>query len=315
MLPDYVPDDYSGSEVQYVRDVHLTQHDESVVHRGRLNQLSGSYYRVETFLGDEENIIAATTVGEEIDWSSLLSSHQYHRSHDGSGHHPSDWPLIRWYSRKRGILLHHYCLRDNTDLQGRAEHLLATPPDEHTHHDVQEAVAEWQHAPRVPHPDEDGAYNDSERSLGERMSIEADAAHQNWQRLRDSLTTRHVADEQLVLGDTTDDHPYGGQIDRLTEIRDGPLPPDVYVLEIKLAADWHPRHLLQAEAHRRALQDDMPDISAAVARLGVKDDDYELITSHDDEWDEEELWDMFCRRAKSLYDSGLYQAALRNAGR
>jgi hypothetical protein len=314
MLSKYTPDRYSGSDAQYIRNVHLQQHDEAVVHRGRLSQLSSSYYCVETLTGDHENILAATTIRDEIDWAALPEPHPYHRSHEASGQHPTDWPLIRWYSRKRGILLHNYCLRDGKQITGRSKDLLATPTDGHSHHDVQVAVSSWQHAPRVPHPDEDGAFDDSRRALPERMSLEVDAAHRNWERLHDSLDTRHVADEQLVVGETDDGHAFGGQIDRITEVRDG-LPEGVYVLDIKLADDWHPQHLVQAEAYRRALADDMPGIEAAVARLGVEEGDYELLTSHDDEWDADELWSLFCRRTASLYDDGLYQVALANAGR
>ena len=313
MLSDHVPDDNHGSDVQYVRDVHLQSHEDAIVHRGRLSQLGGHYYRIRDLLDNERNILAGTTIADEIDWHSLPEDHDYHRSPDGSNHSSDIRPLIRWYSRKRGILLHHNCLRDGKDLAGLAEDLVSTPPEDHSHHDVQAAVAEWRHAPRVPHPDEDAAFSDAKDALAHRMAHEVDAARHNWERLNDTLDTRWVADETKVIGETPDGHAFGGEIDRLTEIRDGPVPPEVYVFDIKLADEWHPRHLVQTEAYRRALSDDMPGINAAVARLGIEDRDYELIPTSDDGWDADELWNLFSRRADSLYD-GKHSVSLRISG-
>jgi hypothetical protein len=316
MLSKYTPNRYTGSDAQYIRDVHLRQHDEAVVHRGRLNQLSARYYCVETLLGNKQNILSATTIAHQIDYDTLPESHPYHHGHDASGHHPSDWPLIRWYSRKRGILFHNLVLDDDgEDITGRAEDLVTTPPEDHTHEDVQEAVSSWKHTPRVPHPDEDHAYTTAEEALVSHMRDEANQAANEWDRLTLNHDIRSIADEQLVVGETDDGHPYGGQADRIATIHDGPVKEGLYVVELKLARDTHPRHLIQAEAHRRALADDLPGISAAVVQLDVAADDYELITSHDDRWDEDELWSLFCRRTASLYDDGLYQVALANAGR
>lgn len=315
MLSQYVPDDYVGSDRAYICEVYLNAHSKRIVSRGRLNQLAARYYAIQTPTGDIENVLAGTTITGEIDYAALPPDHPYHRSHDASGHHPDDWPLIRYYAQKRGILLHHHILHDHVPLEERAEQLLATTPDDATHEDVQQAVAEWPHAPRVPPPSEDHAHDDCQRALAEYADIEARKAARNWGEIADTLNTRWITDEQLVLGETADSHVYGGEIDRLTAVERGPVLPSLYVLDFKLAREWHPRHLLQAEAYRRALADDLPGIDAAVVRLGVEEGDSEIITSHDDAWDEKELWDIFCRRADSLYEDSLYQVALANTGR
>ena len=315
MLSQYVPDDYVGSDRAYICEVYLNAHSKRIVNRGRLNQLAARYYAIQTTTGDIENVLAGTTITDEIDYATLPPDHLYQRSHNASGHHPDDWPLIRYYAQKRGILLHHYILHDDVPLEERAEHLLATTPDGTTAEDVQEAVGKWRHAPHVPLPSEDHAHDDCQRALAEYADMEARKAARNWQEIADTLDTRWIADETKVLGETPDGHVYGGQIDRLTAVENESIPPGVYVLDLKLAADWHPRHLVQAESYRRALADDFPGIDAAVVRLGVEDGESEIITSHDDEWDAEELWSLFSRRADSLYNDSLYKVALANSGR
>jgi hypothetical protein len=314
MLSKYVPDDYVGSDAEYIRNVYLTD-GRRVVHRGRLNRVSGCYYAIKNLSGDVENAYAATTIIDEIDYSALPEEHPYHRSHEGSGHEPDSWPLIRWYSSKRGILLHHTILHDGTSIKGCAQKLLSTPPDDATHRDVQIAVSDWPHAPRVPHPDEDNAFDDCETALAHSIQFEVEAAAHNWEQLYNELDTCWIADETKIIGETEDGQLYGGEIDRLTGVEDGFPVRDVYVFDYKVSDDWHPRQLVQAEAYRRTLQDDMPGIEAAVVRLGVKKDDYEVVTSNDDRWLPDTLWDMFKDRAESLYDDNLHKIALRNSGR
>lgn len=313
MLEEYIPDDapdYFHGNHYLGTSPNPREYIEKVINpavvTGSFPFTCGSYYKPTDGLIDRPAVIAGKTIVDLIKWSELPDDHQYHRT---PKHDSDDRPYIRLYGRIRGILAHSLILDDGidfTEATKRAVDDVADVPSDVSHQDLYDVVADWEGAPRVQPADEEQTYDVPRPALDERIKTDGYAAVHNWEEVEHELQLQSLADEVVTLGETDDGHGYGCKIDRLgyVETTDSPVPPGLYVTDIKIAEKWHPAHLAQAEAYRRSL---FPDLAAEphgmVVRLGPERGDYTVLTSHDDEWDTDELWRFFEKKARWMYEN------------
>lgn len=312
MLEEYIPDDapdyfhgeyYGGTSpnpLEYIKQIIGPE-----VITGSFSLASGSYYKP---IGDpieRPAVLAGKTIVDGIEWSNLPDDHKYHRTADLNA---DERPYIKVYSRIRGILSHSLALDDGVAFEDAVEQALDdidNVPSDMSHHDLYDAVADWDGAPEVKPTEQEHVYDVPRPALDQRIQDEAHAAASNWSEIEYDIRLRSLADEIVTLGETCDGHAFGCKLDRLGYITDteSPLPPGVYITDIKTGDRWHPAHLAQTEAYRRSL---FPDLAAEpyglVVRLGPKRGDYTVLTSHDDEWDEAELWRLFKKKARWMYE-------------
>jgi hypothetical protein len=312
MLEDYIPEDapeyYHGDHYGGV-SANPTEYIESVVNpdvvTGSLSFASGSFYRKVNDPIERPAVLSARTIVDGINWKDLGNDHEYHWT---AKHEGEDRPMIRAYTRARGILVHSLVLDDGVGFD-EALRRVVTDIDrasaKMSYDDLYQTVAEWDGAPRVKPPEEEYVYETPRPALDQRIKDEAYTAVDNWKHIEDQLSLKEVDDEVVVLGETHDDHGYGCKLDRLASVEEASrLPAGLYVVDIKVGEEWHPAHFTQVEAYRRALfQDLASEPYGLVARIGPEKGDYDVHTSHDEKWKSAVLYELFERKARWMYDA------------
>lgn len=324
MLEEYIPDDapdyyhgdhYPGPSAnprEYIEEVV----DPAVV-TGSFPFVDGSYYKPTGDVIERPPVLAGRSIVDRISWRDLPDDHEYHRT---ATHDAADRPYVRLYGRIRGILVHSLVLDDGVGVDEavrRAREDIDGLPGDMSYTDLYDAVARWEGAPRVRPAEDEHVYDVPREALHRRVEDEAHAAASNWHRAEHDIRLQPLADEVVTLGETEGGHGYGCRMDRLgyVDTSDAALPLGLYVAEIKTAEEWHPAHLVQAEAYRRSL---VPDLRAephgVLVRLGAERGDYTVVSSHDDAWDAEELWGLFETKARWMYeaDGSPYPPALKH---
>lgn len=308
-IPDDAPDYYHGDHYlgtspnpcEYIEQLI----DPDVV-TGSFPLVHGSYYQPTGGRIERPAVLAGKTVVDLINWRDLPADHKYHRTANLDS---NDRPYIKMYSRIRGILIHSIVLDDEISFNDSVQQALDeidSAPSDMSYHDIYDAVADWDGCPRVKPAEEEHVYDTPRPALDKQIEYEAHVAADNWEEVKSEIQLWSIADEVVTLGETSDGHAFGCKLDRLGYIEDAdsPLPSGFYIVDIKTGEEWHPAHLAQTEAYRRSL---FPRLDAEpyglVVRLGAELGDYTVLTSHDDEWDTAELWRLFEKKARWMYEN------------
>lgn len=312
MLTDYIPDGYGGQLGDHLARAHL---------RGRLDDINSEprslrHNNLTAYISEFNHpALSARCIVDSIDWHSLPETHQLKPKRDGTGWTPHEWDLISTYARIRGSAAHA---------------LQSAPADKEASQTLQEEITKLEH---VDNPDEmyrvvsewsgsrdmmppDGLQTINQTPTQELINTckdETRCIEDNWHRAARHHNIHPLLNEARIIV-KIDDVLYCSSPDQISHINDSPqLPPAMYNIDAKSTEKIHPKHIIQAETQRRAVasrvSEDEP-VHAILIRLGLEKEDWDIHTSLDDDWPAEKAWDMFRRRAETLYNDGLVQAEL-----
>jgi hypothetical protein len=313
--PDYFHGDHSLGVTPNVHD-YLEAIVNPAVKTGSFPFNFGSYYKPIGGVIEKPAVISGKTILDLIDWANVNFSDnsQYNRT---PNHNPDEREYIKLYSRIRGTLGHSFILFDDYDIDEaiqQASNQVNGIKGEVSKRELYDAVVEWEGAPHITKSNA-SVHDYSEEFLKKQITLDGHIIQDNFEEIKNDLNLRRVADEAITLGETDAGHGFGCQIDRLATIEtsDSEYPPGVYVCEIKIGLEWHPSHLMQAEAYRRSLTDDLAtEPHALVFRIGPENGDFTVLSDHDEIWDSGRLWELFEKKAHWIYEnkSSPYPVAL-----
>ncbi len=263
---------------------------------------------------DTDPALASRSIIHSIDWHSVPEDHLLAPERNGDGWTPREWDHISTYARIRGAAAHElYAAPDaESGAQALRDELTAiktidSPAEMHG------AVYSWTDSHMTP-PDDLQHLTDTPREVLYRTcKDDARGIADNWSSAAREHSLHTLVNEATIV-ETIDGTRYCTRPDQIVYTTDSPsLPDGVYPLDAKAVSRIQPAHYLQAEAQRRAINArvaDDADVHAILLRLGVERGDWEIHSSIDDDWPGEKAWEMFTRKAETLYDDGLVDVAL-----
>jgi hypothetical protein len=323
VIPDDAPDYYTGESASYAS---ASPHDyiedkiDPEVRTGSFQFVPGSYYKPVGRSVNRPAMIAGKTVVDSIKWGQLdfPCNPQYERT---PNHDPDDRPYIKLYGRIRGVLAHSLILNDGIDFNDaiqRAIKDIDNISSDMSYQDLYEVVSKWEGAPRVKPADQEYLYDVPRSALKKRLKDESLTIADNWDDIQAELQLKRLAEEFVMIGETRDGHKYGCKVDQLSYIdtTESLLQTGLFVGEIKIGERWHPSHLAQTEAYRRSFFADFDvEPKGVVIRIGPQRGDYTVLTSDDDVWDTEILWERIEQKTRWIYENEAspYPTALEHA--
>lgn len=166
---------------------------------------------------------------------------------------------------------------------------------------IRDTLIDYDQAPRVHR------FTDPDKLVSE-LEAEVWDADDVWRHIKDRIEIGWRNNEVMYVHDR-----FGCQIDQLAYIEDG-LPEGMYAIDAKLSPEIHPNHLLQVEAYRRAASERFgEEVEGAIFRvIPDYESDGEVLTTHDDGWPSDELWEIIQGRLDRIENS-LVQTCLANS--
>ncbi|WP_435180419.1 hypothetical protein [Halorussus sp. AFM4] len=327
-LVDYFPD-YISQPCKYVRASVAIQgiiDDEGVFPR----DLPGTEYTA--YLTDEDDppTLGARSIANSIKFYDLPSDHSFHPNNlhrrlandelkEDDKLNGRDSNLIKEYSRIRGAAAHSLYTAsvpesDNEDFLNDLNDIY----DVNNPLEMYESVYEWPGSnPLMTRPDLLQVIDDSPtEALYQSCKDGAWMASDNWDAARREHKWRVLVTEGHIIVEI-DGIRYCARPDQIVYIDGSPtLPPGLYTIDAKAVTRLKPDHILQAEAQRRAISSrvaDNADVHAIILKLsGAERGEWKIFSSlNDDDWLPDQAWDMFYRRAKTMYEDAYIRTKLR----
>ena len=317
MLSEYLPDHLPDIESKYVAEYSLIGTIDDTAHPRSVPQTPHTAYIHDN--DDDEPAIATRSITDSIDWDAVPNDHdlyQYCGDNDDEDNEEWDRDLVTDYSRIRGAAAHAaYTVPDTDNITDRLRDELADIHDIDDPEAMYEAVYNWPGSkPQIPPPEvaplvRETITEELHRQIEEGARLIAD----NWLRAESNTGWHTLINEATIVAEV-DGTWYCARPDQIIYPTDeSDLRPHLYNLDAKAVVSLHPEHVVQAEAQRRAIDSrvaDDADVHAIILQLGVDRGDWSIHSSLDDDWPGDKAWDMFNRRAKSLYNDDLVDAAL-----
>lgn len=256
-----------------------------------------------------------TYIRRQIDWHSLQKSHPLHEDRPQARHSPEHREIIKDYSKIIGKIVHSRIEswvddkpRTFAEAQKRElEKIDDIDSGDRDITDVLEILEDWNDG--IIHFGKD--LRTKKQSLKENARSKGRDIEHHWIQFIADDDILCISTEHPYLNEISYKHGYGGTTDTILGVREGhtDIPPGIYSGEIKTGPSLNNNHRMQAEAHRRALQDSV-DFEVGSLLMRMDEDGLEIETHHSDSYHEDELWTMFTSKLEYLYDETLLESHL-----